>query len=221
MELLQTSLADVQRGDAGHVRFGVTEPAASYRLPAIVGSFLSRYPGIRISIEVANTVSLSERLRAGELDLALCSAPDLGSELYFDPLFQEEFTVLLPERHPLAGRQALAPEDLASYRLLITAATCPYRRKLEAMLQESGRLPPDTMEIGSMTALPHYVAKGLGIALVPKVALSPAPEGTVVREIGGGSLDMTCGILCKASDYPLRAAGAKLLEHLRRELRAT
>jgi DNA-binding transcriptional LysR family regulator len=96
MELLQTSLADVQRGDAGHVRLGVTEPAASYRLPAIVGSFLSRYPNIRISIEVANTVSLSERLRAGELDLALCSAPDLGSELYFAPLFQEEFTVLLP-----------------------------------------------------------------------------------------------------------------------------
>jgi LysR family transcriptional regulator, regulator of the ytmI operon len=219
IEQLQTGLSDLQLGEAGSVRIGVTEPTASYRLPGILRRFVSDFPKIRVSVEFGNTPGLSERLLQGDIDFALCSAPELGSELVFEPLFHEEFAVLMQMDHPLACKEALAPADLRGHRLLLTSATCPYRRKLEAVLQETGNIPlEDTMEIGSMTALKFYVESGLGVALIPKVALEPAPAGTTVRTISGSLIDMAFGILCRASDYPLKLASSKLYHYLKKEL---
>lgn len=218
MELLLTNLSDMQLGEAGDIRLGVTEPTASYRLPKILERFLSLYPKVRISVDVANTPTLSERLLEGDIDLALCSAPDLGSDLYFEPLFKEEFVVLMPENHPLAQKEVIVPDDFRKHRLLITSATCPYRKKLEMVLQESGNIPLNTMEIGSMTALKYYVESGLGIALVPKIVVKPVLAGTTIRTMSGSLIDMTFGILCKSSEYPLKRANAKLYQYLKQEL---
>jgi DNA-binding transcriptional LysR family regulator len=87
------------------------------------------------------------------------------------------------------------------------------------VLKESGNIPVDTMEIGSMTALKYYVESGLGIALLPLIVLNPVPAGTTVRTMSGSSLiDMTFGILCKTSDYPLNLASSKLYQYLKQEL---
>jgi DNA-binding transcriptional LysR family regulator len=219
MEHLQMSLSDLQLGEAGNIRLGVTEPTASYRLPRILERFISQYPKIRISLEFANTPSICERLLNGDIDLALCSAPDLGTEFYFEPLFKEEFVVLMPEKHELAQKTIVTPEDIKKYRLLITSAICPYRKRLEMLLQESGNIPLDTMEIGSMTALKYYVESGLGIALVPNITLTPLPKGTTVRTLSGDSLiSMTTGILSKSSSYPIKLASSKLYHFLKQEL---
>ncbi|MFD0694708.1 LysR family transcriptional regulator [Paenibacillus sp. GCM10027628] len=218
LEQLQTSMSDLQSGETGHIRLGVTEPTASYRLPGILQKFLAQFPKIRISVDIASTPTLSERLLRGELDLALCSAPDLASDLYFEPLFIETFVLLMPEKHPLAQKDAIRPEDLRGHRLLITSANCPYRKKLEIILQESGRAPLDSMEIGSMMALKYYVESGLGIALVPKISLNPAPSGTTTRILQSNSIDMACGILYKAAEHPLKLACANLFQFIKQEL---
>lgn len=218
MEQIQTNLSNLQLGETGHIRIGVTEPTASYRLPGILKGFLSRYPNIRISVEFANTPILSERILRGDIDFSLCSAPDLGTDLYFEPLFKEEFVALLPENHPLALKAVLSPEEFREHRLLITSATCPYRKKLEMVMQETGSLTLDTMEIGSMTALKFYVESGLGIALVPKIIAEPVSAGTTVRTIHGSLIHMNIGLLCKASAYPLQFASQKLYQYLKQNL---
>ncbi len=218
IEQLKMNLSDLQVGERGNVRLGVTEPTASYRLPEILERFLSQFPKIRISVDVANTPTLSERLLKGDIDLALCSTPDLGSDLHFEPLFKEDFVVLMPKNHPLAQNTVIAPEDIRGHRLLITSVTCPYRRKFEMVLQESGNIPIDTMEIGSMTALKYYVESGLGIALVPEIVLKPVPTGTTIRTMSGSLIHMTFGFLFKRSEYPLKLASSKLYEFLKQEL---
>lgn len=217
MEQLQSSLSAMKSGTAGHIRLGVTEPTGSYRLPGILRKFMASYPNIRISVEISNTPDLCERVLEGEIDFALSTAPGLTTDLYFEPLFQEEFAVLMPDNHPLAHKEAIEPGDLHGHRLLITSATCPYRRKLEMAMQESGNATLDTMEIGSMTALKFYVESGLGIALVPKITVEPGSKGTTVRTIGGGLIHMTCGMVCKESAYPLQLASHKLYAFLKRE----
>ncbi|WP_020620738.1 LysR family transcriptional regulator [Paenibacillus daejeonensis] len=215
MEYLQTSLSNLKSGESGHIRIGVTEPTASYRLPGILKNFMSEHPNIRISVEISNTPILKERILKGEIDLALSTAPDLGTELYFEPLFQEEFVALMPENHPLAQKEVIVPEEFRGYRLLITSATCPYRRKLEMVLQGNGNVMLDTMEIGSMTALKYYVQNGLGIALLPKIMIEPEISGTTVRMVSENLILMTFGILCRASAYPLQNASGKLFQQLK------
>ncbi|MEW9698780.1 LysR family transcriptional regulator [Paenibacillus sp. SI8] len=219
LEQLQTSMMDLQLGEAGHLRLGITEPAASYRLPRILGGFLSQYPKIQIAVDIASTPVLSERILRGDLDLAICSAPEMGTNLYFEPLYTEEFVLLMPDLHPLAQKAIISPEDIREYRLLITSATCPYRKKLEIVMKETGGKPLNTMEISNMAALKYYVECGLGIALVPRILLNPAADGTTARPLSSPVLDMNCGLLCKASDYPLELASAKLFQFLKQELR--
>ncbi|KEQ24803.1 LysR family transcriptional regulator [Paenibacillus tyrfis] len=219
MERVQQNMSELQWGMAGSLRLGVTEPTASYRLPGVLKKFLTLYPKIRITVEFGSTPAQSERLLQGDIDLALCSAPDLGAELYFEPLFKEPFLVLMPEDHPLAKQEVVEPDQIRDYPLLITSTTCPYRRKLEMVMQDAGGMPLNTMEIGSMTALKYYVAGGLGVALVPKITVDSLPEGTTARAISGDLVEMTLGLLCKTSEYPLKLAGAKLYQFLKQELR--
>jgi DNA-binding transcriptional LysR family regulator len=216
MEQLQANLSDMQNGEAGKVRLGVTEPSASYRLPMLLQAFMREYPKVEVSLEIASTPALVSSLKQGELDFALCSSPEAGEELYFHALFQEEFTALLPEGHPLADSESIRLSDLEGHRLLITAATCPYRKRLERMLQDAGQPSIVTMEIGSMTALKHYVASGFGIALIPRIALDPLPVGTLMREIQGESIDMLTGLLSRTA--PLGQAAVRLYENLRQKL---
>ncbi len=218
MERLHSSLADLQSGEAGSVRIGATDPTASYRLPVILRKFMSQFPKMELSVDISGSGALCERLLHGELDLVLCSAPELGKELYFEPLFTEPFVLLMPEEHPLASEVRITADHLRGHRLLITAPHCPYRKKLESVLQESAGPPLDTMEINSMSALKFYVESGLGIALVPEVTLHPVPAGTVFRKLEGQAVDMTCGIACRMADYPLNPASRSLYQFLKQEL---
>lgn len=217
MERLQTSLSNMKSGEAGHLRIGVTEPTASYRLPELLKKFMDRYPKVRLSVEISNTPALCDRILRGEIDFALATAPAMRVEIYFEPLFHEEFAVMLPELHPLAEKTVIDPEDLHNTRLLITSETCPYRRKLEMVMQERGMGIPDTMEIGSMTALKYYVEQGIGIALVPRIQVQSPSKGTTVRSISGSLIRMPIGILCKASAYPLNSAGERLYQLMKLE----
>lgn len=218
IEQLQDTMTELVAGEAGHIRLGVVEPIASYRLPAILADFLRVYPHIRVSISIASSPVLIQQLQHGELDMAICSPPLLGTGLYFEPLLTEHFAVLLPESHPLASKTTITIQDLRSHRLLITAADCPYRRKLEMILQEPGGPPLDTLEIGSMSALKFYVQSGVGAALVPLSVLRPEPGGTVIRPLEGNEVDMTCGILCREPDYPPRLASGRLYAILKEHL---
>ncbi|MDQ0062819.1 LysR family transcriptional regulator [Paenibacillus harenae] len=218
LERLQSTIADARSGEAGHIRLGVNEPTASYRLPPLLSAFMADYPRIRIAVEIAGTPSLSERLQQGELDMAICSVPELGDRLCFEPLFTEPFALLLPEKHPLAGTADIALTDIQGHRLLITSANCPYRKQLSFLLQRTETTLSDTVEIGSMAALPYYVACGFGIALVPLVVLNPPPAGTVIRKVNNDGIHMTIGLACRAEQYPLKPAASKLYRYLKQEL---
>ena len=221
MEQLQAIMADWESGEAGHIRLGAAEPAASHRLPALLNPFLQRHPNIQISVDIADAPTLAERVLEGDVDFALCSPPETDDELHFEALLKEPFAVLLPEGHPLAEKAAIDARDFRGHRLLVTPAGCPYRRKLEMTLRDAGNVPTDVMEIGSVAALKHYAASGLGIALVPVISLDPLPRGTVIRPLADGlSIDMTFGMLYPKTGSPFTRAASRLYHFLKRELSA-
>ncbi|MFN2746487.1 MULTISPECIES: LysR family transcriptional regulator [Bacillus] len=218
MDHLQNNMADLLIGEAGNIRLGAVEPIASCQLPEMLGRFLTDYPKVRVSVDIANSQVLAERLIQGELDLAVCSTPAMGTDLYFEPLYSEELAVLIPEGYPAGTNEFINLQDIRDHRLLITANNCTYRKKIEIAFQELPGSQMNTMEIGSMTALKNYVAAGLGIALIPKSIISPPPPKTAVRLIQDNPISVTFGILCKSSAYPLKQAGARLYQWLKQEL---
>ncbi len=188
-------LADLVAGEAGHVRLGAIEPAASLHLPAILMPYCELHPKVRLSLEVANSTTLCERVAAGQLDAAIAAAPPAGLSLVFIPLFLEPLTLLVPENHPLADQVTVTLADVARHRILLSERTCAYRQLVERAIVQHGASPYATMELGSLGLVKQGVQDGLGVAILPESIVTPPPEGTRVRALEGERIALTVGLV--------------------------
>jgi DNA-binding transcriptional LysR family regulator len=194
-QALQQAMIDVVAGEAGHLRLGSIEPTASLRLPSLFAQFYRNHPKVHLTLEVGGTNFISRQVAHGKLDVGICSPPPAHLGLAFEPLFVEMMELLLPESHPLVKKEAICPEDLAEYRLLLTEPGCAYRALIENELLQQGTNPYSGIEISSLATLVHMVQSGLGLAIVPTSIASPPPEGTVLRVVHEVDLGLQVGLV--------------------------
>lgn len=218
IDSLQETIAELNSGEAGHLRIGTIEPIASLRLPPLLVRFCRDRPNVRLSIEVSGTDSVSAGVASGNLDVGICSPPALNLELQFEPLYREELALLVPESHPIADAASVRITDLTGHRLLLTQPACAYRELTEQALRDHGVRPSDRITISSVAALAFAVQSGLGIAIVPRVAVDPPPKGTLLKSIEDVDLALPIGIV-RPVDAPVpgRALSA-FLESIRSHL---
>lgn len=216
---LQQTMFNLVAGEAGHVRIGVIEPSASLRLPQLLAPFCQERPHIRLTIEVGNTRTISQRVASGALDLGICSPPAAHLGLDFEPLFVEHLALLLPEHHPLASTESIRVQDLAKQRLLLSEEDCSYREIIESVLLKRRVNPYSGLEIGSLDMLKHAVQSDMGLALLPRAAATPPPARTLLREIEGLELSLPIGLVLLADEISPSRALEALLILLHKELR--
>jgi DNA-binding transcriptional LysR family regulator len=176
---------------AGPLRVGAPESVLTYRLPRVLRKFRKRYPEVELIFRpdplcafiASNSdgfkedgflkVTLAECLETGQLDLTILMADSIANErLSSIPLRKEKVLFVAGPTHPLAGRTKVTPEDLGGQKMLLTEAGCAYRKKLEDFLSLRGIRPKNTTEFGSMEAIKSCVALGMGIALLPQIAVA-------------------------------------------------
>ncbi|WP_435969518.1 LysR family transcriptional regulator [Streptomyces sp. Qhu_M48] len=163
---------------SGPISVGTMESLTSYRLPPLLEYFHHRYPGVRLTLRPTLGDETRQALRQGTYDVGFLMEPDTEHEgLESEVLAPEPLVLVAAPDHPLAGRTALPTEDLAASRLLGTEPGCPYRDLFEEELREWA---PPFMEFGTIEATKRGVAAGLGVALLPRVA--------VAAELSAGTL---------------------------------
>jgi LysR family transcriptional regulator, regulator of the ytmI operon len=209
---LQETMFNLVAGEAGHVRIGVIEPTASLRLPPILSSFCRERPRIQLTIEVGDTRLISQRVASGDLDIGICSLPEAHLGLDFEPLFTEQMALLIPRGHPLEDQPVIHMQDLKGQRLLLNERGSAYRELIERAFQQYRRNPYSGLEIGSLETIKHAVQYGLGLAILPRIAITPPPAQTVVREIAEVRLSLPIGLVLLADEIsPSRALEALLI----------
>ncbi|WP_376868523.1 LysR family transcriptional regulator [Aeromonas veronii] len=136
-----------------------------------------------------------------------CESLRCGDELFI-PLLEEEFVLVLPPAHPLAGKGALTPAELADEPWV----TCPrHDSHLRLIAILGNQAPPYPRRAGSLRLAATMVAAGAGIAWLPR---SLCPPGCTVAELVASSFKRRVG-LCYAPDALRSAAVAALLEQVR------
>ena len=213
---LQQSMLDIVAGDAVHCRIGAIEPTASLRLPALLVQFYQQRPKVHLTLEVAGTLTISQRIVGGSLDIGICSPPPTYLNLVFEPLFVENMALLLPEHHPLASLETIRARDLDGQRLLLTEPGCAYRNVVENRILQYGANPLRGIEIGSMGAIICMVQNGMGLAIVPETLATPVPTGTVLRHIHEVDLSLPVGLVYS----PNITSPGRVLETLLASLRS-
>jgi LysR family transcriptional regulator, regulator of the ytmI operon len=192
---LQQTMTDLVAGEAGHLRIGSIEPVASVRLPAILVQFCHEHPKVRLTLEVGVTQSISQRVAAGSLDLAICSPPSANLDLTFELLFHDPIALLIPATHSLATLDEISASLLATERLILTEEHCPYRNIFEKALLSEDINPFSGIEVMSLEALKQMVRCGLGIGVMPADAIGFPPPNTIARSISGLDLKLPVGIV--------------------------
>lgn len=217
--LLRQTMSALVEGEAGHLRIGAIEPTASLRLPDLLVPFCRQRPQVRLTLEVGGSDGIAARVASGDLDVGFASPPNAHLGLDFEPLFTEELALLAPVGHPLATAETIEAADLKPHRLLVTEPHCAYRQVIERALLAQGTNPFSGLEIGSMEAIKCAVQRGLGAALVPVVAATPPPPGTVLREIAGLFVGLPVGLVSRPDAGPPAPVLAALLGEVRSHLR--
>ncbi|WP_254705803.1 hydrogen peroxide-inducible genes activator [Streptomyces vilmorinianum] len=171
-ELMEEAEA-AQAPFTGVLRLGVIPTVAPYLLPTVLSLVHERYPELDLQVHEEQTSSLLEGLAAGRLDLLLLAVP-LGvpgvSEL---PLFDEDFVLVAPEGHPLAGRGDIPREALKELDLLLLDEGHCLRDQALDICREAGRTEgtPVTTTAAGLSTLVQLVAGGLGVTLLPRTAV--------------------------------------------------
>ena len=202
-------------GEAGHLRIGSVEPVASVHLPVVLAQFCRQYPKVRLTIETGVTQTISRRVAAGELDLAICSLPAANLGLNFEALFQDPIALLVPKSHPLAKTKDIMVASLAEARLILTEEHCPYRDVLEKALLLNSINPYSGIESMSSGALKQMVHYGLGVGVLPAGAITPLPPNTIERRLSDLDLKLSIGLVANPEIVVPGSALSSLTESIK------
>lgn len=165
---------------SGTFRLGAIPTIAPFLLPRALPLLKKKFPRLRLQMREDLTHRLVDALRARTLDAALIALPYEAHGIATAIIAEDEFLFLGPEDHPLAKRNDLSPSQLKSDELLLLEdGHCLREHALTACkLSPSKR----SSEVGatSLHTLVQMVSGGMGVTLLPKIAIDAAAAGAHV-----------------------------------------
>jgi DNA-binding transcriptional LysR family regulator len=162
----------------GRLVLGMTPTPGPFDVAAALSGFHREHPDVELVLKEELSVSLADRLRRDELDLAIVSAIPERSRagLELRPLSSEPLQVVLPPSHRLASRSWLRLKELSGERFVSFPPGATIRETLVAAARAAGFTPTITLESNDTTRIRALVATGLGITLLPTSdAARPGP----------------------------------------------
>jgi DNA-binding transcriptional LysR family regulator len=194
LEAAEAELSAIAGLRGGQLRMASFPTAGGTLMPVAIAAFRARHPEVELTLAEGEPEEIAPRLQAGEFDLALLfEFPDAGDplgerltrsesltrvELLEDPMY-----LALPRAHPLARRAELRLEDLHGEAWVQTSQASPCARHVVRSCHAAGFEPNVAFESDDYQTVQGLVAAGVGVALIPELALSVVREDVVVRTL--------------------------------------
>lgn len=195
LDRLASAEAEVKalaRHGVATLRIGTFPTAGAHVLPRAVAALQVRTP-VRVELHEAEPPELLDRLYARELHCALVyDDPDSPAHVLDDlevvTLFDDPYRVVLPASHPLARRRSVPIGELVEAGWIMSRDPDePGDAALRAACAVEGFSPRPVLRTEDYDVMFGFVAAGVGVALVPQMALVDR-EGVVVRPLAGAQL---------------------------------
>ena len=199
-------------GEAGALRVGTFQSASARLLPPTLTRFRDNWP--RITVELRNErpgAILEALVRAGELDLAFSDTGVFAAPLNSAELIVDPYVVMLPPNHPLAAYDELDLGHLDGARLISASSDDACEERVFDALERAGVKPQTIFRSDDNLTTQRLVASGLGIAIVPLLAVElfvPDAAVTVLPLSTKQSISRSISIVWHQDRYRSRAAEA-------------
>lgn len=185
MDVLNTAARAARNEFAEPLKLGAIFTTAPDLFPPLVRALKAGGSGLMLYLEENYTHVLTEKLGRGELDAIIIAAPFEAPETHVEPLYREDFALLLPADHAWAKRKSIATSELQSGAMLLLGEGHCFRDQILEACPHLGHAPGNSHgnlmgSASSLSTLRHMVASGLGLTLVPA---SAAPGLTAGNEV--------------------------------------
>ena len=182
-------------GLTGVVRIGATHTFNIGLIPECVALFLARHPTVRVRVEELAADQIGVRLHAGELDIGIAYRPNGPTELWFEPLYNEEMVLVVSDAHPLAGRKRIRMVELHQQRMVSMPEYFATRTLLDECFKASGAEPIIVAEMSAIAPMLGLVLRTQISAIVAINAVPMALTGLQMIPIESPTPIRTPGIL--------------------------
>lgn len=184
---------------SGPLRLGVIPTIGPFLLPRLMPMLRDAFPHLRLFVREDVTTALVDRLAANRLDLLLLALPCACGDAETLAISRDEFVVALPKGHRLAARARVPAAALARERMLLMEDGHCLRDQALAVCRMAGE--GEGFAATSLHTLAQMVAGGLGVTLLPRMAVDAgvaAWADVELRPLTGRSAWRTIGLAWRA-----------------------
>lgn len=188
LDAAEAELGAIAGVAGGELRLASFPTAGATLMPLAIAAFRSAHPNVTLSLVEGEPEELIPRLRDGEFDLGLIfefvGTGELGPGLRSSPLFQDPMKLALPKGHRLARKERIPLEDLSDEAWVQTSEASACARHVVRICRAAGFEPRVSFESDDYLTVQGLVAAGVGVALIPQLALSQTVSYDIaVREL--------------------------------------
>jgi DNA-binding transcriptional LysR family regulator len=207
------SLQGAAQLESGDVTIGCVFSAVHHFLPSVIRQFREKHPRVLVRIVEEGADEVLACVKQGEADFALNYIGMQDPEVEFTPLLKEPYVLACLKSHALARRRSVRWEELANYPHARVSHASRNRLFIDQALADLPPLPQPVCEVRHVSTLIGLVENGLGVAVVPRLALPPPPSTVVGVKLEKPAISRTIGIVRRAgrSLSPSAEALVKLL----------
>jgi DNA-binding transcriptional LysR family regulator len=181
-EIVDETMRRFRDGWLGRVHIGTTLTALTYELPIVVRKLRIDYPGIDLVITNMSTRDSVESIAKNMVDLALVTLPVKAPFLRVTPLRPETLVAILPAATNDVP-DAVTPAYVARHSLVLEHTRGAVHALVMQWLADEMPLASEPMVIGTVEAMKTIVALGLGMSIVPDVAVTNLSPEVIVRPL--------------------------------------
>ncbi len=224
LALKEEALAEVtgRNRSSGLLTLRVPQTIATYYLPPVLCEYQARFPGMRLDITSCALHSLEHELRIGTVDLAFLFADTIGAEnLESEFLRSEPLAIITHPGHPLASCERADFKDLEGQVLLLPKSDCGYRMIFEQALTAEKVTPATVIEMNSIEAIKQAIMAGIGVTVIPEIAVRIESEAGRVAKVGWVDYLETGILMIRYKDKWRSPALEFFMDTVRRHLKST
>lgn len=191
---LQNDILQYRNLEKGHLKTGASTIPGEYLLPEFIGAFKTRFPGVNLSMEIADSAAILEKLADEEIAIGIVGSRPYDPNLEAEPFSDDRLHLVAHPDHPLCKQKGVKLKDVIGSPLVLREEGSGTRTELLSALKKNGiskdRLNVQ-MELGSTRASITAVESGLGLSWISEVAFRDAEQLGKVRRIQLEDFDVT------------------------------
>lgn len=165
-------ISETQKLKRGQLRIAGGSTVCLYVLPRLLKQFRAQHRDVDLLVKTGSTAAVLQLLRNHQLDVALLTAPIADADMEIRPAIREELVVVTARKHPLTTRHVVDAHSLAEHPLVLFEPGSTTRLLVDQFFADHKLPMTIAMETESVEIIKAMVASGLGIALVPYVAIA-------------------------------------------------